>query len=488
MGCVNSTPHEGPRGGVGSGDEPGANDDQQSGGPRRTSHLSHSQRKQQDNSNQPLEASLPGEGLSRILSRFAADGRVGRTSCNDRSVFKPVFPHRKEHDATHRFYEVRRVLELLRPLVVVPTSSSSAAATSDVPSSSIEANVRAIMVQWTQNHRSPSSRALLRDAAAVPSSHAVPAAALISLAEIDRALRDAPWHLTQCTTNLSSVCIRGFNAVKLFVGRTDADRHEERMDVLEFSMFVAFLAYYLEALVLLDAASPCYEHVEVGDLGPSGGDEVGGGGGGPLAVDGLATSFNVEQQGLERSVNGGNNSDIAQSSGVSALWGGGGAKHAPFSVHPSFFERILVPWLSTGNKASQIDSAQTTPPPPTPDSRQEEGQMLLRWACEDDIPIEFRADVLNPRRLFPELERLKNLVHGGPSQLITTTTTAHHDTSHPHHHQDAPAENTTGLSGSSGNTNVTANYGQVVLCPSAELCDFLARAMVFTTFRSSISS
>ncbi|CUG05132.1 GPI-anchored surface protein, putative [Bodo saltans] len=225
----------------------------------------------------------------------------------------------------------------------------------------------------------------------------------ISLAEVDRGFREAPFLAPQCTTNLSSICIRAFNTVKFYLGRSDREREDERLDVIEFHMVLSFVLSYLEALVLLDQEAPIYEEMydqqdadhhidndvmllsEALELLPLG------------SCANYPAGDASSAEAVARSLLQPSSSGVVISGGLVNRSSG-----STFVVLQPFYENSCLPRL-------------VAPADRFPRLRLKFPSQLV-WNRAEDVPAAFRKDMLTPSTvLFPDLTRVQALMNPTPS-------------------------------------------------------------------------
>lgn len=474
-------------------------------------------------------------------------------------IYKPVFPHRPEHSAPKRYREVLRIMRSLQPLCgmsqtafdcrellilrwTTPPQSHAAVAAPFIPQESRHTYMSPGAGESLIPTAVKPAAAAVNGYSTPPESPATPLASLyqertshsndnnniagsstnggatkpptvpsssnnnnnnssralrkrISLAEVDRGFREAPFLAPQCTTNLSSICIRAFNTVKFFLGRSDREREDERLDVIEFHMVLSFVLSYLEALVLLDQESPIYEemydqqdtdhHIDNDVMLLSEALEL-------LPLGSCANYPAGDASSAEAVAR----SLLQPSSSSWVVISGGGLVNrssvSTFVVVQPFYENSCLPRL-------------VAPADRFPRLRLKFPSQLV-WNRVEDVPAAFRKDMLTPSTvLFPDLARVQALMNPTPSSSsganansklltnsgispqrgswsggITATSGSfrlNQSTSFGSHHAA-----TIMMQAEEGAAAASGGSSDVSSVASPELCEFLARAKLVSCF------
>jgi hypothetical protein len=438
------------------------------------------------------QTSCPLDDLT--VSRFASGGRCVEGGAHaSLDIYKPIFSQRPEHAAHHRFREVIRMMQLLHPLCFMSQNAFD--------------QRERLIVRWTTPRPLPSNA--IPDSCVSPGSdifqpspepEGSPLASVyvyrtqrrlhsfsvffrkrISLADVDRGLREPPFFAAQCSTNLSNICIRAFNTVKFFLGKHNKEREDERLDVVEFHMLLCFVVTYLEALVLLDHDSPIYEVNydredcnRVDDAARDEGYDVL-----PLgscahfpAGETALTAESVAKALLQPST-----------SMVSIGLGGGGgggtsgrSTGAVCRVHLRFYQSMFLPRIIASGTAFQ--------------RLRREFPSMLFWSSVNDVPEQFRRDmtVSAATVLFPDLARVQALtiplncsLRRGSGSAGVTVISGESFRQHSASFGSSPHAHTAAF------LSEDANACDEPFAASCELSDFFARAKVMSVFEDVLS-
>lgn len=403
--------------------------------------------------------------VSVALSPLAVGGRCLRGTSECGKIFKPVFPHRCEHCASQRYRQVLRARRELDKLCDLERSPPDG-----LPRHYPPVKLRMdVIAQWARSaaaqHVPPrGADGTDQEASRVfcamrsPPQSDDPLRKLVSLADVDRGLRDAPFYLSMCTTNVSSICVRAFNYVKFLLGRDDAEREDERLDAVEFHMVLTFVLLYLEALVLLDDTSPLYEDPpyipEEGDAERSITPEL------PLGCSAREAG------------------EIRQPSPSATI------RVSPFPVGHAFYHQSVLPLLVGDLEEEDVVGTPSSGAALTALRRSQCFPTVLRWKGKNDVPAAFRKDLTERTvELFGELERIRSLtdlVLNSPGASRRTSTNVTNFGSSGSHllsssKQQQQQQQQRGVPGREGCS-----------VSSPELCEFLSRARLLSLFEDRI--
>lgn len=461
-------------------------------------------------------------------------------------IYKPVFPHRPEHPPYKRYRETLRVMHLLHPLCGMsqaaldgrelllsrwtslrsppqppPLALSGEADPASRPHQYLSPHNDALpppvpqmpLAAFYQERKHQLSASAAHNKPTVSASEAaasraaMPTALMdpvlrkrISLAEIDRGLREAPFLAPQCTTNVSCICIRAFNTVKYFFGRNNSEREDERLDVVEFHMLLCFVVLYLEALVLLDESSPIYDDEQF-DVATC--DERGGGGGGADAADILPLGSCAHHPSGDQAVTAAAEAVVRNLLQPSASFAGAAARTTPFPVLEGFYHRSVIPRIvgslntAAGGSVTSKEHLREF---------RSKFQALLYWQSPNHVPPAFR-NMVATQHVFQDLHRIHALMNpstsnsnSGNGGSTTAKLAASGGPSSPRRGSWSAGITSEGSFRLPLAASFGSHYAALVVAeengepvhelwaPSPELCEFLARAMVVTMFEDVVAN